>query len=148
MSQRISESSFSADEVEDWAPGASRTIVVIEDEGDIGDIIRFVLTRAGFEVRVARTGAEGLDAVRRGADMILLDLNLPDMDGLEVCRHLRDQADLSNTPILIVSARSADVDRTLSLAAGASDYLVKPFALKELVARCHYGIFRPRSSRK
>jgi len=119
-----------------------RRIVVIEDDRDIADAMSYALDRAGFSVRVARTGEEGLDAVRKGADLVLLDLNLPGMDGLEVCRMLRRQPGSTRTPILIVSARGEEVDRVLGLEMGADDYLVKPFSMKELVARCKVGLRR------
>lgn len=119
-----------------------RRIVVIEDDRDIADAISYSLDRAGFSVRIARSGEEGLDAVRRGADLVLLDLNLPGMDGLEVCRMLRRQPGSTHTPILIVSARGEEVDRVLGLEMGADDYLVKPFSMKELVARCRVWLRR------
>ena len=119
-----------------------RRVVVIEDDRDIADAVSYSLERAGFGVRVARTGEEGLDAVRRGADLVLLDLNLPGMDGLEVCRMLRRQPGTAHTPILIVSARGEEADRVLGLEMGADDYLVKPFSMKELVARCRAGLRR------
>jgi DNA-binding response OmpR family regulator len=119
-----------------------RRIVVIEDDRDIADAVSYSLNRAGFSVRVARSGEEGLDAVRKGVDLILLDLNLPGMDGLEVCRMLRRQPGFTHTPILIVSARGEEVDRVLGLEMGADDYLVKPFSMKELIARCRVGLRR------
>ena len=119
-----------------------RRIVVIEDDRDISDAMSYALERAGFSVRVARTGEEGLGAVRKGADLVLLDLNLPGMDGLEVCRMLRRQPGTTHTPIVIVSARGEEVDRVLGLEMGADDYLVKPFSMKELVARCKVGMRR------
>ena len=93
-------------------------------------------------MRVARTGEEGLDVVRRGADLVLLDLNLPGMDGLEVCRLLRRQPGSTRVPIVIMSARGEEVDRVLGLEMGADDYIVKPFSMKELVARCKVGLRR------
>ena len=119
-----------------------RRIVIIEDDRDIADAMSYSLDRAGFNVRIARTGEEGLDAVRKGADMVLLDLNLPGMDGMEVCRMLRRQPGSTQTPILIVSARGEEVDRVLGLEMGADDYLVKPFSMKELVARCKVALRR------
>ncbi len=124
------------------AAESRRRIVIIEDDRDIADAMSYALDRAGFSVRVARTGEEGLDAVRRGADLVLLDLNLPGMDGMEVCRMLRRQPGSTHTPILIVSARGEEVDRVLGLEMGADDYLVKPFSMKELVARCKVGLRR------
>lgn len=119
-----------------------RRIVIVEDDRDIADAMSYALDRAGFNVRIARTGEEGLDAVRKGADLVLLDLNLPGMDGMEVCRMLRRQPGSTHTPILIVSARGEEVDRVLGLEMGADDYLVKPFSMKELVARCKVSLRR------
>jgi DNA-binding response OmpR family regulator len=117
-------------------------VVLIEDEADIAEAIGYQLERAGMQVRIARTGEEGLEAVRRGVDLVLLDLNLPGMDGLEVCRMIRRQAATAHVPIIIVSARSEEVDRVLGLEMGADDYVVKPFSLKELAARCRVALRR------
>ena len=119
-----------------------RRVLLIEDDGDIAEAISYQLGKAGLHVKVARTGAEGLDQARRGADLILLDLNLPDMDGLEVCRLIRRQTATAHVPILIVSARADEVDRVLGLEMGADDYVVKPFSLKELAARCRVALRR------
>ncbi|HET7746938.1 MAG TPA: response regulator transcription factor [Vicinamibacteria bacterium] len=117
-------------------------MLLIEDDHDIAEAITYQLEKAGLAVRVARTGEEGLDAARRGADLILLDLNLPGMDGLEVCRLIRRQAATAHVPIIIVSARAEEVDRVLGLEMGADDYVVKPFSLKELAARCRVALRR------
>jgi DNA-binding response OmpR family regulator len=119
-----------------------RRVVVIEDDADIAEAIAYQLQKTGMQVRVARTGEEGLDAVRRGADLVLLDLNLPGMDGLEVCRMIRRQQTTAHVPIIIVSARGDEVDRVLGLEMGADDYVVKPFSLKELAARCKVALRR------
>jgi DNA-binding response OmpR family regulator len=128
------------------APGLAqdtrRRVVLIEDDQDIAEAITYQLERAGLYVRVARTGEEGLEAVRRGVDLVLLDLNLPGMDGLEVCRLIRRQATTAHVPIIIVSARGDEVDRVLGLEMGADDYVVKPFSLKELAARCRVALRR------
>ena len=119
-----------------------RRVLLIEDDADIAEAISYQLEKAGLQVRVARTGEEGLDAVRRGADLVLLDLNLPGMDGLEVCRMIRRQTGTAHVPIIIVSARADEVDRVLGLEMGADDYMVKPFSLKELAARCRVALRR------
>jgi two-component system alkaline phosphatase synthesis response regulator PhoP len=119
-----------------------RRVVLIEDDGDIAEAITYQLEKVGLQVKVARTGEEGLEAVRRGADLVLLDLNLPGMDGLEVCRMIRRQATTAHVPIIIVSARADEVDRVLGLEMGADDYMVKPFSLKELAARCRVALRR------
>jgi DNA-binding response OmpR family regulator len=124
------------------SPDTRRRVVLIEDDPDIAEAIAYQLGKVGLQVRVARTGEEGLEAVRRGADLVLLDLNLPGMDGLEVCRLIRRQQTTAHVPIIIVSARGDEVDRVLGLEMGADDYLVKPFSLKELAARCRVALRR------
>jgi two-component system, OmpR family, alkaline phosphatase synthesis response regulator PhoP len=123
-------------------PDSRRRVVLIEDDNDIAEAIVYHLEKAGLHVRVARTGEEGLEAVRKGVDLVLLDLNLPGMDGLEVCRMIRRQATTAHVPIIIVSARADEVDRVLGLEMGADDYVVKPFSLKELAARCRVALRR------
>jgi DNA-binding response OmpR family regulator len=122
--------------------GARRRVLLIEDDGDIAEAISYQLSKVGLSVKLARTGEEGLEAVRKGADLVLLDLNLPGMDGLEVCRMIRRQTTTAHIPIIIVSARADEVDRVLGLEMGADDYLVKPFSLKELAARCRVALRR------
>jgi DNA-binding response OmpR family regulator len=119
-----------------------RRVLLIEDDNDIAEAISYQLERVGLQVKVARTGEEGLEAVRRGADLVLLDLNLPGMDGLEVCRMIRRQNTSAHVPIISVSARADEVDRVLGLEMGADDYMVKPFSLKELAARCKVALRR------
>jgi DNA-binding response OmpR family regulator len=124
------------------APDTRRRVVLIEDEPDIAEAMAYQLEKAGLQVRIARTGEEGLEAVRKGADLVLLDLNLPGMDGLEVCRMIRRQQTTAHVPIIIVSARGDEVDRVLGLEMGADDYVVKPFSLKELAARAKVALRR------
>ena len=88
-------------------------MLLIEDDADIAEAIGYQMEKAGLSVRVARTGEEGLEAVRKGVDLVLLDLNLPGMDGLEVCRMIRRQQTTAHLPIIIVSARADEVDRVL-----------------------------------
>jgi DNA-binding response OmpR family regulator len=124
------------------APDTRRRVLLIEDDADIAEAITYHLEKVGLQVKVARTGEEGLEAARRGVDLVLLDLNLPGMDGLEVCRMIRRQTTISHVPIIIVSARADEVDRVLGLEMGADDYVVKPFSLKELAARCRVALRR------
>jgi two-component system, OmpR family, phosphate regulon response regulator PhoB len=124
------------------AADARRRVLLIEDDGDIAEAISYQLERAGMAVKVARTGEDGLELSRRGVDLVLLDLNLPGMDGLEVCRLIRRQTATAQVPVIIVSARSEEVDRVLGLEMGADDYVVKPFSLKELAARCRRALRR------
>jgi DNA-binding response OmpR family regulator len=95
---------------------------------------------------VARTGEEGLDLARKGVSLVLLDLNLPGVDGLEVCRLIRRQSGTARVPIIIVSARSEETERILGLEMGADDYVVKPFSLKELATRCRVVLRRTEAS--
>ena len=104
---------------------------MVEDDPAIADPLVAGLARNGFEPTHVGDGRSALAAVG-GADLVLLDLGLPDLDGAEVCRQLRDR---SGVPIIVVSARSDEVDRVLLLEMGADDYVVKPFGLRELIAR-------------
>ena len=109
-------------------------ILVIEDSVDIADLVVLHLGDLGCEVKVARDGLTGLQLARAcGYDLIVLDLMLPGLDGLEVCRRLRGEVDY--TPILMLTAKSSEIDRVLGLEIGADDYLTKPFSIRELVAR-------------
>jgi DNA-binding response OmpR family regulator len=123
-------------------PDTRRRVLLVEDEADIAEAMAYQLERAGLAVRIAKTGEEGLEAARRGVDLVLLDLNLPDMDGLEVCRLIRRQTATAHVPIIIVSARVDEVDRVLGLEMGADDYVVKPFSFKELAARAKVALRR------
>ena len=111
------------------------TILVIEDDLSLADFLKRALSHSGFDVKVASSGAEGLKAAKSSnPDLVVLDLILPDMDGIDICRELRLSGD---TGIIILTARHLVGDRVLGLHAGADDYLPKPFALEELVARIH-----------
>jgi DNA-binding response OmpR family regulator len=107
-------------------------VLVVEDEDAIADPLLEGLGREGFEVERAATGQDALSAAE--PDLVLLDLRLPDVDGFEVCRRLRER---SRVPIIVVSARGEEVDRVVGLELGADDYIVKPYGLRELVARIH-----------
>jgi DNA-binding response OmpR family regulator len=121
-----------------------RTAVVVEDDSDVGDVLSSVLAQAGFDVTVARTGADARARVRETRpDLVTLDMTLPDMDGVEVCRQIRL---VSDCYVIVVSGRSAEVDRLIGLEVGADDYLVKPFSMRELQARVAALFRRPRST--
>lgn len=116
--------------------GAQRLILVVEDEGDIASLVRFNLEQEGFAVAVAADGEEALAAVRRQRPaLVLLDLMLPGIPGLEVCRRLRGDPATAELPIVMLTAKAAEVDRVLGLELGADDYVTKPFSPRELVAR-------------
>ncbi len=111
-------------------------ILVVEDESDIRELLRFNLEQEGFAVEEAGDGAEALDRVaRRAPDLMVLDLMLPRMSGLELCRRMRANPETARLPILMVTAKGAEVDRVLGLEMGADDYVVKPFSPREVVAR-------------
>lgn len=111
-----------------------KEILVVEDEPQLARLVEMHLRDAGCRVEVALTGGQGLSqASDHKFDLMVLDLMLPDMDGLDLCRELRAQKNY--TPILILTARSGEVDRVLGLELGADDYLTKPFSVRELVAR-------------
>jgi DNA-binding response OmpR family regulator len=105
-------------------------VLVVEDEDAIAEPLAEGLRREGFDVDRVATGQAALDAPQ--SDIVLLDLRLPDLDGFEVCRRLRER---SRVPIIVVSARGEEVDRVVGLELGADDYMVKPFGLRELIAR-------------
>ncbi|HEX2418251.1 MAG TPA: response regulator transcription factor [Micromonosporaceae bacterium] len=108
-------------------------VLVVEDEESFSDALSYMLRKEGFEVAVAATGTDALaEFDRSGADIVLLDLMLPEMSGSEVCRQLRQS---SNVPIIMVTARDAEVDKVVGLEIGADDYVTKPYSPRELLAR-------------
>jgi two-component system response regulator RegX3 len=108
-------------------------ILVVEDEESFSDALGYMLRKEGFEVAVASSGTEGVaEYDRGGADLVLLDLMLPGLSGLEVCRQLRQRSDV---PVIMLTAKDAEVDKVVGLEIGADDYVTKPFSARELVAR-------------
>lgn len=122
-------------------PPEIRRALVIEDDADIRSLLVQILLREGFEVSEAGTAGQGLEMARAGADLITLDLNLPDGDGVEVCREVRG---FSDAYILMITARTDEIERLTGLETGADDYISKPFSPRELVARIN-SLFRRRS---
>ena len=109
------------------------TILVVDDEPSLRDALSYTLRKEGYRVEVAATGAEAIRAVRRQIPQaVVLDVMLPGIDGLQVCRMLRSE---STVPILLLSAKGEEIDRVVGLEVGADDYLTKPFAMRELLAR-------------
>ncbi len=120
-------------------------ILVIEDEPDIQAVLRFALEKDGHQVTVAGNGGDGLQELRRaGYDLVLLDLMLPDRDGLEVCRIIRSDPSLATTPVIMVTAKGEETDVVVGLGLGADDYVTKPFRTKELLARIKVRLARAR----
>ena len=116
--------------------GMKSKILVVDDEPDALELVGFNLKRAGFEVLTASDGTEALKKARELLpNLIVLDLMLPELDGLEVCKILRGHAQTEAIPIIMVTAKAAEIDRVLGLELGADDYLTKPFSPRELVLR-------------
>jgi len=114
----------------------AKKILIVEDEPDVARLLRYNLEREGFRITAIADGSLTLAEMRRDpADLVILDLMLPGMDGLEICRQLRRHEKYSSTPILILTARSDEADRVVGLELGADDYVTKPFSMRELIAR-------------
>jgi DNA-binding response OmpR family regulator len=121
---------------------ADQSVLVVEDTDEIRELVRTVLTKAGFDVRAVASGAECLDEVRKHApDLIVLDLGLPDTDGTEVCRQVRAETECY---VLMLTARAEEVDLLIGLAVGADGYMAKPFSPRELTARVQAMLRRPK----
>ena len=124
----------------------AQKILVVDDEPDAVDLVQFNLKNAGYEVVSAADGAEALKNARTfSPDLILLDVMLPEVDGLEVCKLLRRDPATSGIPIIMLTAKAAEIDRILGLELGADDYVTKPFSPREMVLRVK-GLLRRRSS--
>jgi len=118
-----------------------KKVLIVEDEKNIVDILRFNLQRAGYETCEAYDGEDGLTkAIEENPDLLLLDLMLPKMNGFSVCKALRAQG--NNVPVIILTAREEESDKVLGLEIGADDYITKPFSMRELVARVGANIRR------
>ncbi|GAA2746029.1 response regulator transcription factor [Terrabacter aerolatus] len=123
--------------------GSERTAVVVEDDDDIRELITHSLTMQGFDVSTASSGQAGIElVVATDPDLVTLDLGLPDLDGIEVCRRVRD---VSQAYVVMISARTDEIDRLMGLEIGADDYLTKPFSPRELQARVNAMFRRPRT---
>ena len=120
-------------------------ILIVEDEKKIADIVKSYLEREGFEVTHAETGEAAIRVIRHGFDLVILDLKLPDIDGETVCKSIRDVTDI---PVIMLTAKSAEDDRVRGLSIGADDYVVKPFSARELVARVKAHLRRTKKAGK
>ena len=121
-------------------------ILVVEDEEDIRQILAYNLGQAGNEVLTADSGALALDLVRdEHPELVLLDLMLPDISGLEICRHLKSDPTSREIPVIMLTARSEEIDRVVGFELGADDYVVKPFSVRELALRIQAVLRRSRS---
>ncbi len=114
----------------------ARKILVVDDEPVLVETIDYNLKQAGYQVITAADGASALEAARRETpDLIILDIMLPEMDGLEVCRQLRRESNTATTPIMMLTAKGDEIDKVVGLEVGADDYVTKPFGRRELLAR-------------
>ena len=117
-------------------------VLIVDDDPDIQRLVSYNLTQAGFEVATAETGRKALESVQKHPpDLIILDLMLPDVDGVEVCRILRHRENSRRIPIVMLTARGEEIDRVIGFELGADDYVMKPFSPRELVLRVK-SIFR------
>jgi DNA-binding response OmpR family regulator len=113
-----------------------KKIAVIEDDADLYSLVQYNLEKEGFAVVGAKTGKGALELCRRERpDLILLDIMLPDSDGLDICKGIRGNGELAQTPVIFLTARASETDRIVGLELGANDYIVKPFFVRELIAR-------------
>jgi DNA-binding response OmpR family regulator len=113
-----------------------KKIVLIEDDADLYALLKYNLEKEGFSLAGSQTGRGALELCRRvRPDLILLDIMLPDSDGLDICKGIRNDADLAQIPIIFLTARASETDRIVGLELGANDYIVKPFFIRELIAR-------------
>ena len=117
-------------------PTPAERILLVDDEPDLLDLLLYNLTEAGFEPEAVSTGAAGLEAASRNKPtVVVLDVMLPDLSGIEVCRALRADRELADVAILMLTARGDEADRVLGFEVGADDYVIKPFSVRELVLR-------------
>lgn len=125
----------------------TKRILVVDDEPDILELVRFGLTQEGFAVEIASSATEGLESVAaRIPDLLVLDLMLPDLSGSEVCRRLRAQRETATLPIVMLTARAEEVDRVVGFELGADDYVTKPFSARELALRVRAVLRRSSSA--
>src|SRR5215217_6482878 len=113
-----------------------RKIALIEDDSDLYALLKYNLEKEGFALVGAQTGKGAIELCRRERpDLILLDIMLPDSDGLDICKGIRNHPELAHIPVIFLTARGSETDRIVGLELGASDYVVKPFFVRELIAR-------------
>ncbi len=114
----------------------AREVLVVEDEANIALSLEFLMEQAGYRVRTAADGASAMDAIEASCpDLVLLDVNMPKMNGYEVCERIRDNPDWSGVRIIMLTAKGRDVEREKGLALGADDYITKPFATTDVVSK-------------
>ena len=126
-----------------------KKIVLIEDDSDLYSLIQYNLEKEGFTMAGSQTGKGAVELCRRERpDLIILDIMLPDSDGLEICKAIRAHSDLAHIPVIFLTARASETDRIVGLELGANDYIVKPFFIRELIARIKIHFRGPASITK
>lgn len=122
-------------------------IYVIEDDLDIAELVQFNLDKEGFRVTIEPNGDKGFDLIlSKPPDLVILDLSLPGLSGIEICKYLRENARTKDIPIIMLTARSQEIDKIIGFEMGADDYITKPFSVRELVARTHALLRRSKPS--
>ena len=112
-----------------------KRVLVVDDERDIVDLIKYNLVKEGYDVAVAFDGAQALEKAKQGTDLVILDLMMPVLDGFETCKRLKSDPKTSGIPVVFLTARSGEVDEVIGLELGADDYIQKPISPRKLVAR-------------
>src|SRR5579884_3224297 len=126
-----------------------RKIAIFEDDADLYALVKYNLEKEGFAVTGAQTGRGAIDLCRRERpDLVLLDIMLPDSDGLEICKGIRQHPELAHIPLIFLTARASETDRIVGLELGANDYIVKPFFIRELIARVKIQFRGPASANR
>lgn len=114
------------------------TIFVVEDDEDIAELLQFNLDKEGFKVKLEANGEKAYDEIiAQPPDLLVLDLNLPGLSGIEICKYLRENARTRDLPIIMLTARTQEIDKIIGFQMGADDYVTKPFSIRELIARVH-----------
>jgi two-component system response regulator ResD len=127
--------------------GMSRTVLIVEDDGNIAELLQLYLEKEGFQTLTASTGKEGVELFRKAEpDLVLLDIMLPELDGWGVCRAIREHG--NQTPVIMLTAKGETRDKVSGLEMGADDYIVKPFEMKEVLARIHAVMRRAKLEEK
>ncbi len=127
----------------------SKLIYIVEDDADIADLIEYQLLSNGYDARIFYNGDEAYSSiVEKRPDLLLLDLSLPGISGLEIIKYIRNSAELSSLPVIMVTARDQETDKVIGLKAGADDYIAKPFGMKELLARIEALLRRTGGAKK
>jgi two-component system alkaline phosphatase synthesis response regulator PhoP len=125
----------------------SKTILIVDDEADILEMLKYNLEKEGYAVLTSRNGKNALGQVRHNPDLVLLDVMMPEMDGWEVCRRLKREPRTASLPVLFLTAKGSEVDEVVGLELGADDYIVKPISVRKLIARVK-AVLRRREAAK